>query len=57
MKKREIAHWTKNEYLKGMLLFAQALEEETFNYSYESYRVPLGIMVARRKLHETETTW
>ena len=40
MKKREIAHWTKNEYLKGMLLFAQALEEETFNYSYESYRVP-----------------
>lgn len=40
MKKREIEHWTKNEYLRGMLLFAQALEEETFNYSYESYKVP-----------------
>ena len=40
MKKREIEHWTRNEYLRGMLLFAQALEEETFNYSYESYKVP-----------------
>lgn len=40
MKKREITHWTKNKYLKGMLLFAQAIEEETFNYSYESYKVP-----------------
>ena len=40
MKKREIEHWTRNEYLRGMLLFAQALEEETFNYSYASYKVP-----------------
>lgn len=37
MKKRGIEHWTRNEYLRGMLLFAQALEEETFNYSYESH--------------------
>lgn len=40
MRKRGIEHWTRNEYLSGMLLFAQALEEETFNYSYESYKVP-----------------
>lgn len=40
MKKRKIEHWTKNRYFRGILLFAQALEEETFNYSYESYKVP-----------------
>lgn len=40
MKKQNVEHWIVNEYIDGMLLFAQALEEETFNYSYESYRVP-----------------
>lgn len=40
MKKRECSHWEKNNYFEGMLLFAQAVEESTFNFSYESYKVP-----------------
>lgn len=40
MKKRDISHWQKNEYTSGLLLFAEALEEGTFHYSYESYKMP-----------------
>lgn len=40
MKKRDISQWKRNEYLTGMLLFAQTLEECLFNYSFESYRMP-----------------
>lgn len=40
MKKRDVSHWIKNEYFEGLLLFAQALEEGTFNYSFESYKLP-----------------
>lgn len=40
MKKRDISHWTKNQYFEGLLLFAQALEEGAFHYSYESYKLP-----------------
>lgn len=40
MKKRDVSHWIKNEHLEGLLLFAQALEEGAFYYSYESYKLP-----------------
>lgn len=40
MKKRDISHWEKNQYTSGLLLFAEALEEGTFHYSYESYKIP-----------------
>ena len=40
MKKRELTHWTHNKGYNGLLLFAQALEEGTFHYSYESYKIP-----------------
>lgn len=40
MKKRDVSHWIKNEYFEGLLLFAQALEEGAFYYSYESYKLP-----------------
>lgn len=40
MKKRELTHWTHNKGYDGLLLFAQALEEGTFHYSYESYKIP-----------------
>lgn len=40
MKKRDISHWTKDNHFEGMLLFAQTLEESTFHYSYESYKIP-----------------
>ena len=40
MKKREISHWAQGDHFEGMLLFAQTLEESTFHYSYESYKLP-----------------
>ena len=40
MKKRDVSHWIKNEHFEGLLLFAQALEEGAFYYSYESYKLP-----------------
>lgn len=40
MKKRDISHWEKNQYTSELLLFAEALEEGTFHYSYESYKMP-----------------
>lgn len=39
MKKRNYSQWNKNDYFKGLLLFAQTLEECTFHYSYESYKL------------------
>lgn len=40
MKKQDISHWTKSDYFTGMLLFVQTIEENTFHYSYESYKLP-----------------
>lgn len=40
MKKRDYSHWSKSEYFQGVLLFAQTIDECTFPYAYESYRVP-----------------
>ncbi len=40
MKKRNISHWEKNQYTSALLLFVEALEEGTFHYSFESYRMP-----------------
>lgn len=40
MKNRQIAHWSRDKGFEGLLLFAQALEEGTFHYSYESYKIP-----------------
>lgn len=40
MKNRDTSHWEKNQYTSALLLFAEALEEGTFHYSYESYRIP-----------------
>ena len=38
MKNRDTSHWEKNQYTPALLLFAEALEEGTFHYSYESYK-------------------
>ena len=40
MKNRDTSHWEKNQYTPALLLFAEALEEGTFHYSYESYKIP-----------------
>ena len=40
MKKRDTSHWEKNNYTPALLLFAETLEEATFHYSYESYKIP-----------------
>jgi len=40
MKKRSVSHWERNKYSDGLLLFAESLEEGTFHYSYESYKIP-----------------
>ncbi|MGI6586725.1 MAG: hypothetical protein ACOX3L_12575 [Lutisporaceae bacterium] len=40
MKKRSVSHWERNKYFDGLLLFAESLEEGTFHYSYESYKIP-----------------
>ena len=40
MKKRELIQWERNQYFQGLLLFAQTLEESTFHYSYDSYKLP-----------------
>ena len=37
---KNISHWRRNKYFEGLLLFAQALAEGTFYYSYESYKLP-----------------
>lgn len=39
MKKRDFSHWIYDRGFDGLLLFAQTLEECTFHYSYESYKV------------------
>lgn len=40
MKKHDISHWVRNSYFNAFFLFVQTIEENTFNYSYESYRTP-----------------
>lgn len=40
MKQRDVSHWVKNDLFQGVLLFVQTIEECTFQYSYESYKVP-----------------
>lgn len=37
---KNVSHWRRNKYFEGLLLFAQALAEGTFYYSYESYKLP-----------------
>lgn len=40
MKKHILTQWERNQYFNGLLLFAQTLEESTFHYSYDSYKLP-----------------
>lgn len=40
MKKMDISHWKPNKGFEGLLLFAQTLQESTFDYSFESYKTP-----------------
>lgn len=37
---KNVSHWRRSKYFEGLLLFAQALAEGTFYYSYESYKLP-----------------
>src|SRR5690349_4345344 len=40
MRKPTVDHWSTDSSLDGLLLFAQLLEELTFDYSYESFKAP-----------------